>query len=84
MISKLSEKDIRMFKAIKVFEQENRKATINLTDEIFEVIFLENGKIVGTIEYTDKSYHYVSDAAENWVTGIMTKETVKRYQNLAA
>lgn len=71
-------------KILKTFEKEDRKSVISLVDEVFEVEFFQNNRPVGTIEYTDKSYHYVEDAAENWIVGIMTKETVKRYQNLAA
>ena len=36
-------------------------------------------QIVGAIEYPDKSYFYVRDAAENWINNIMTTETVKNY-----
>jgi hypothetical protein len=82
MISKLLAKDTQM-KIIKIFEQENRKAIVNLIDEIFEVDFIESEKIVGTIEYSDKSYHYVADAAENWCTGILTKETLNHYKRVA-
>jgi hypothetical protein len=70
-------------KLIKIFETENRKAIINLTDELFEVDFIESGKIVGTIEYPNKSYHYVADAAENWCTGVLTKETLNHYKRAA-
>jgi hypothetical protein len=70
-------------KLIKIFETENRKAIINLTDELFEVDFIESGKIVGTIEYPNKSYYYVADAAENWCNGILTRETLDHYKRAA-
>ena len=48
-------------------------------DDTLIVEFFENGKRVGEIEYPDKSMYYVKDAAENWVTGIMTKDTIRKY-----
>ena len=42
--------------------------------------FYEDDRPVGEIEYPDKSYHYVRDAAENWIEGIMTADTVKMYK----
>jgi hypothetical protein len=39
---------------------------------------------VGEIEYPNNSYPYVRDAADNWVTGIMTEDTVKKYSQAAA
>lgn len=61
------------------FENNNRSAQIELVDERFDVHFYENTSYVGTIEYPDKSYHYVQDAAHNWVEHIMKPETVKHY-----
>jgi hypothetical protein len=73
-------------KIIKKFQSRDntKNALIGLSDEIFIVEFYEFGKRVGEIEYTDKSYHYVEDAAENWTTGVMTKETIKHYNKKAA
>lgn len=68
---------------IKIFREENKQANINLVDEILEVEFIENGRVLGTIEYPNKSYHYVADAAENWCTGILTKETLDQYKRAA-
>jgi hypothetical protein len=48
------------------------------------VEFYENNKRVGEIEYPNKSYHYVYDAAENWIMGILTQATIKNYGMLAA
>jgi len=62
------------------FQSENRRAVINLIDsEFLQCTFYEDDTIVGAIEYPDKSYHYVKDAAENWINNIMTIETVKNY-----
>ena len=62
------------------FQKENRRAVINLIDsEFLQCTFYEDGSIVGAIEYPDKSYHYVRDAAENWINCIMTNDTVKNY-----
>lgn len=73
-------------KTIKTFQSQDKSkhALIGLWDEIFIVEFYEFGQRVGEIEYTDKSYHYVEDAAENWTTGVMTKETIKHYNKKAA
>lgn len=64
-------------KIIKIFKKENRKAIINLTDEIFEITFFENEKYFKTIEYPNKTYPYVSKEAENWCDGklILEKDT---------
>ena len=70
-------------KLIKVFEKENRKAIINLIDEIFEVEFVEGGATAGIIEYPNKTYCYVADAAENWCIGVLTRETLKHYKRAA-
>lgn len=72
-------------KTIKTFTSQDKikNAIIGLSDEIFIVEFYEYGKRVGEIEYPDKSYHYVEDAADNWCTGILTKETLKNYRRAA-
>ena len=63
------------------FKKDNRRAIINLVDsEYLMCSFYENDRTVGEIEYPDKSYYYVKDAAENWIEGIMTDDTVKMYK----
>lgn len=57
-----------------------KHALIGLQDEAFVVEFYEYGKRVGEIEYTDKSYYYVEDAAENWINGVMTIDTINNYK----
>lgn len=71
-------------KTIKTFRNETKRAVIGLYDETLHVEFYENDKRVGEIEYPNNSYHYVEDAAENWILGIMTQETIKKYQKNAA
>ena len=62
------------------FKSDTRRAVINLIDrEFLQCTFYEDNQIVGAIEYPDKSYFYVRDAAENWINNIMTTETVKNY-----
>ena len=62
------------------YQKGNRMAVIDLVDhEYLQCTFYEDEKIVGAIEYFDKAYNYVRDAAENWIEGIMTHETVKNY-----
>lgn len=72
-------------KEIKTFRSaDNTKtALIGIHDEVLVVEFYENGKRIGEIEYPDKAYGYVQDAAENWTIGVMTTETIKRYQRAA-
>ena len=62
------------------FSKENRQAVITFVDdEYFQCSFFEDDKIVGRIDYPNKSRNYVVDAAENWCENIMTVETVKNY-----
>ena len=62
------------------FQKDNREAIISFVDDEYLMCsFFEDNQIVGRIEYPDKSRHYVTDAAENWITRVMTVETVKNY-----
>ena len=62
------------------FQKDNRSAVITLVDdEYLQCSFFEDDKIVGRIDYPDINRTYVVDAAENWINGIMTIETVKNY-----
>jgi hypothetical protein len=72
-------------KIIKSFRSQDKTKTANvvLSDEILIVEFYHQGHCVGEIEYPNKSYHYVADAAENWCTGILTKETLNHYKRVA-
>jgi hypothetical protein len=72
-------------KKLTTLKNENKQSHIFVNNkEVFIVEFYENNKRVGEIEYTNKSYHYVSDAAENWVTGILAVDTIKHYGRVAA
>ena len=62
------------------FKKDNRLAVITFVDdEYLQCSFFENEKIIGRIDYPNKSRDYVVDAAENWINGIMTIETVENY-----
>lgn len=66
------------------FEKDNRLAVITLVDDEYLMCsFFQNNVIVGTIDYPDKHRTYVTDAAKNWINGIMTEETVKNYTKQA-
>ena len=41
--------------------------------------FFSEGDIVGRIDYSDKSNHYITDATNNWMYGIMSKEDVAQH-----
>lgn len=62
----------------------SKKSVIRISREILVIDFYLNGKCVGEIEYPNNSYPYVRDAAENWITGVMTEETIYRYSHFAA
>lgn len=62
------------------FKKDNRLAVITFVDdEYLQCSFFENEKIIGRIDYPNKSRDYVVDAAENWINGVMTIETVENY-----
>jgi hypothetical protein len=62
----------------------SKKSVIRISKEILVVDFYLNGKCIGEVEYPDKSYPYVRDAAENWSIGVMTVETIQKYSQQAA
>ena len=62
------------------FEKENKLAVITFVDDEFlSCSFFENEKIIGRIDYPNKSRNYVVDAAENWINGIMTADLIRSY-----
>ena len=70
-------------KNMKTFtSKDNTKSSVIVlnNDEVFVVQFYENNKRVGEIEYPNKSYYYVEDAAYNYIEGILTKETINYYK----
>jgi hypothetical protein len=70
-------------KILKTFKNENKKAVISISKEVLICTFYENKKHVGEIEYPNNSFRYVEDAAENWVIGVMTHETIREYKKVA-
>ena len=62
------------------FKKDNREAIISFVDDEYLMCsFFEDDTIVGRIEYLSKSRDYVVDAAHNWISCVMTHETVKNY-----
>ena len=62
---------------------ENRSTSFKYVGNMTYVEFYEDNKMIGLIDYSRKSKYYIDDAIENFMTGILTKETIKRY-NLGA
>lgn len=60
------------------YKLNNRESVIEM-NHCLEVLFYEDGDIVGRIEYPDHSREYVMIAATNWINGILTKQTVEEY-----
>ena len=58
---------------------ENRDTKYKKVGDKHYVEFYEDNKLLGLIDYSDKSMHYVEDAIENFRTGIMTEDTIKTY-----
>ena len=62
------------------FKKDAREAIISFVDDEYLMCsFFEDNQIVGRIEYPSKSRDYVVDAAHNWISCVMTQETVKNY-----
>jgi len=57
----------------------NRTADIQFKNNTLSVVFYDNEVPVGEIKYPDKSRYYVEDAAENWETGILNTDIIKKY-----
>ena len=57
----------------------NRDTKYKKVGDKHYVEFYENEKMIGIIDYSKHSMHYVDDAIENFVTGLMTLETIERY-----
>ena len=62
---------------------ENRSTSFKHVGNMTYVEFYEDNKMIGLIDYSKHSMYYIEDAIENFMTGILTKETIKRY-NLGA
>lgn len=57
----------------------NRDTKYKKVGDKHYVEFYEDYKMIGIIDYSKHSMHYVDDAIENFVTGLMTLETIERY-----
>lgn len=70
-------------KILKTFKNDNKTAVITISKEVLSCTFYENEKRVGEIEYPNNSFSYVEDAAENWIIGVMTRDTIDHYKKVA-
>ena len=57
----------------------NRDTKYKKVGDKHYVEFYEDNRMIGIIDYSKHSMHYVEDAIENFVTGLMTLETIERY-----
>jgi len=61
-------------------KENNKTASISIMDdEVLMLVCYENNEYIGTIHYPNNSFHYVKDAANNYINGILTNEVVRKY-----
>ena len=58
---------------------ENRDTKIKKVGDGYFVEFYEDNKCMGVIDYSDHSLYYVEDAVNNFRSGMMTIETIERF-----
>ena len=58
---------------------ENRDTKIKKVGNGYFVEFYEDNKCMGVIDYSDHSLYYVEDAVNNFRSGMMTIETIERF-----
>jgi len=58
---------------------ENRDTKIKKVGGGYFVEFYEDNKCIGVIDYSDHSLYYVEDAVNNFRSGMMTIETIERF-----
>ena len=58
---------------------ENRDTKYQKVGDKHYVEFYEDNRLLGLIDYSQYSMHYVEDAIENFRNGSMTKETIERF-----
>jgi len=58
---------------------ENRDTKYKKVGNKHYVEFYEDNKMLGVIDYSKHSMHYVEDAVNNFRSGLMTIETIKGY-----
>jgi len=56
-----------------------RDTKIKKVGDGYFVEFYEDNKCIGVIDYSDHSLHYVEDAVTNFHSGVMTQETIERF-----
>ncbi len=61
----------------KIYKRDSLSARVELIDECFWVSYYRDSSLVGSIEYSNYSWHYVEDAVENWLSGILKEETIR-------
>jgi len=66
---------------IESYTKEEKLSVIMLSEKVYSIVFYENDKWVGGIEYPNKHISYVEDAASNWINGILTRDTIKQYSS---
>ena len=42
-----------------------------------QVSFYDDGRFVGTIDYSAHSNYYIEDAIENWQIGVLTEDIIE-------
>jgi hypothetical protein len=60
-------------------EIEMRDIKLKRIGDSVHVEFYEDGQMLGIIDYSDKSMHYVEDAVNNFHSGLMSEELIKSY-----
>ena len=63
--------------------ENNKKAVVGLIIEpqVYYVDFYEDDNIIETRTFPGKSLHYVEDAAENYIFGILQLDLEKKWQS---
>tara|TARA_B110000259_G_scaffold119079_1_gene135440 strand:- start:113 stop:334 length:222 start_codon:yes stop_codon:yes gene_type:complete len=60
-------------------EIEMRDIKLKRIGDSVHVEFYEDEQLLGIIDYSDKSMHYVDDAVNNFHSGLMSEELIKSY-----
>jgi len=61
-------------------KENNKTASISIMDdEVLMLVCYENNEYIGTIHYPNNNFHYVRDAANNYINGILTNKVVRKH-----
>ena len=60
-------------------EIEMRDIKLKRIGDSVHVEFYEDEQLLGIIDYSDKSMHYVDEAVNNFHSGLMSEELIKSY-----